>query len=164
MGISSAQTHFCILRFISTCSDSFVYVATLFQRKQRENKQKSKQTALNAGMWADLVLMWLWTPHRHKQMESAERMKKSTEKNAGEGKTARLGEKGRGISLAIQLSSLSNKLRGKEEGRVSRALQESGEFSSLHVDNNSRQKYNLQEQSSKTFFQMILVCLVLAEP
>lgn len=79
-------------------------------------------------MWTDLVLMWLWTPHLHKQMESAERMKKSTEKNAGEGKTARLGEKGRGISLVIQLSSLFNKVRGKEEGRVSRALQESGKF------------------------------------
>lgn len=61
-------------------------------------------------------------------MESAERMKKSTEKNTGVGKTARLGEKGRGISLVIQLSSLFNKLRGKEEGRVSRALQELGKF------------------------------------
>lgn len=77
-------------------------------------------------MWADLALMWLWTSHLHKQMESAERMKKSTEKNAGEGKTARLGEKGRGISPIIQLSSLFNKLRGKEEGRVSSALQELG--------------------------------------
>lgn len=79
-------------------------------------------------MWADLVLMWLWTPHLRKQMESAERMKKSTEKNTGVGKTARLGEKGRGISLVIQLSSLFNKLRGKEEGRVSRALRELGKF------------------------------------
>jgi len=72
--------------------------------------------------------MWLWTPHPHKQMESAERMKKSTEKNAGEGKTARLGEKGREVSLVIQLSSLFNKLRGKEEGRESSALQELGKF------------------------------------
>lgn len=79
-------------------------------------------------MWADLALMWLWTSHLHKQMESAKRMKKSTEKNAGEGKTARLGEKGRGISPIIQLSSLFNKLRGKEEGRVSSALQELGKF------------------------------------
>lgn len=79
-------------------------------------------------MWADLVLRWLWTPHLHKQMESAERMKKSTKKNAGEGKTARLGEKGRGISLVIQLSSLFNKLIGKEEGRISSALQELGKF------------------------------------
>lgn len=79
-------------------------------------------------MWADLVLRWLWTPHLHKQMESAERMKKSTEKNAGEEKTARLGEKSRGISPVIQLSSLFNKLRGKDKGRVSRALQKLGKF------------------------------------
>lgn len=79
-------------------------------------------------MWTNLVIMWLWTPHPHKQMESAERMKKSTEKNAGEGKTARLGEKGREVSLVIQLSSLFNKLRGKEEGRESSALQELGKF------------------------------------
>lgn len=77
---------------------------------------------------ADLVLKWLWTPHLHKQMESAERMKKSTKKNAGEGKIARLGEKGRGVLLVIQLSSLFNKLRGKEESRLSRALQELGNF------------------------------------
>lgn len=37
-------------------------------------------------------------------------MKKSTEKNAGEEKTAGLGEKSRGISVVIQLSSLFNKL------------------------------------------------------
>ena len=79
-------------------------------------------------MWTNLVIMWLWTPHPNKQMESAERMKKSTEKNAGEGKTARLGEKGREVSLVIQLSSLFNKLRGKEEGRESSALQELGKF------------------------------------
>ena len=81
-------------------------------------------------MGTNLVIMWLWTPHPHKQMESAERMKKSTEKNAGEGKTARLGEKWREVSLVIQLSSLFNKLRGKgkEEGRESSALQELGKF------------------------------------
>lgn len=115
-------------------------------------------------MWADLLLMWLWTPHLHKQMESAERMKKSTEKNAGEGKTARLGEKGRGISLVIQLSSLFNKLRGKEEGRVSRALQESRKFFCFHIDKNSRQKYNLQEWSNKTFLKLYKYILYLLSP
>lgn len=55
-------------------------------------------------------------------------MKKSTEKNAGEEKTAGLGEKSRGVSLVIQLSTLFNKLRGKDMGRVSRALQELGKL------------------------------------
>lgn len=101
-------------------------------------------------MWADLVLRWLWTPHLHKKMESAERMKKSTEKNAGEEKTAGLGEKSRGISVVIQLSSLFNKLWGKEEGRVSRALQELGKFL-FSYRQEQWQKYNLQEWSNKHF-------------
>lgn len=116
-----------LLGLTSICSDAFLLLlggySFSMKRKKKANTQPWMQEC--GQIWflcgfGPLIFISKWSQQRE--------WKRALKKNAGEGKTAKLGEKGRAISLVIQLTSLFNKLRGKEEGRVSTALQESGKF------------------------------------